>query len=110
MVEFPDRPVSTFRFRWRRHRNEVPGVIRRKHPSDFEEFWWTLPEATYFECQPSCSFLIRKSAFRGAEWDGDTLLVDVGAIIYRIVPLVRTDDFRAVSLVRHELSLTSDHA
>src|SRR5882724_1529586 len=71
-------------------RDEVPGVLRRQHPSEFEEFWWTLAEAAYFECATNRSFMVARRSFRGAEWDGDTLLVDLGAMIYRIVPAVRS--------------------
>jgi hypothetical protein len=68
-----------------------PGILRREHPSKHDEFWWTLPEAGYFECFPGSSFVVKKDRFRSAEWEGETLVIDSGAIIRRIVPLVRSD-------------------
>jgi hypothetical protein len=32
-----------------------------------------------------------KDRFRGAKWEGETLVIDTGAIMRRIVPMVRSD-------------------
>jgi hypothetical protein len=68
-----------------------PGILRRQHPSECDEFWWALPEAGYFECSPGSSFVVQKDRFRGAKWEGETLVIDTGAIMRRIVPMVRSD-------------------
>ena len=77
-----------------------PGILRRKHPSEFDEFWWTLPQAVYFECVPGCSVVVHKDRFRGAEWEGETLVIDTGAIMRRIVPMVRSDTLSPVRSLR----------
>lgn len=75
------------------------GVLRRRHPFELEEFWWVLPEATYFECGAG-SFYVPKDRFRGAEIHGGTLMLDLGSRLLRIVPLVRSDALSSVPPVR----------
>lgn len=75
------------------------GVLRRRHPAEFEEFWWVLPEATYFECGAG-SFYVPEDRFRGAEIQGEIMMLDLGSRLLRIVPLVRSDALSSVPLVR----------
>ena len=79
---------------------EQVGVLRRRHPSEFDEFWWTLDEATWFAVEPGASFYVPNRRFHGAEWHRDRLTIDRGSFLTRILPLIRSDALALVSDIR----------
>ncbi len=70
------------------HKGDAPGILRIMHPSEFDDFWWTLLDDLYVDVPPACSFIIRRDRFQGTGWDGRALVIDTDCLQRRVVPLV----------------------
>ena len=81
------------------NRDPMVGMVRRMHPSEIDEFWWTLPPTTWFAIEPGRRLVVAKSRFRGAIWERGALILGFGGHVRRVNPMVRADALETLAAV-----------